>query len=87
MTQPVKIILLHETVLQSIVKDFFTFLTTFVLIGLGVVIGSTVMQVFGAIAAVFLMFSKVMRSIKDFPILTPQKAADYLKANFGVVAK
>lgn len=87
MNQPIKFILLHETVFQAIVKDFVTFLTTFILIGLGVLIGSTVMQVFGAIVAVLLVLSKAIRAMKGFPILTPQQAADKLKKDFGVTAK
>jgi hypothetical protein len=82
-----QIILLHETVGQAIVKDFVTTLSAFVLIGLGVLVGSTVMQVFGAIATVLLVLGKAAGYMKQTPILTPQQAADKLKREFGVVAK
>lgn len=83
MKQP-EIIVLHETVMQSFVKDAITFAMVFSLVGVGVLLDSVAMQWIGGIMAMIGILSSMARMKKE--ITTPQKAADYLYKNFGAIA-
>jgi hypothetical protein len=75
------VILVVESVKQSIIKDTFTFVMVTSLIGIGVFLESTAMQWFGA----FMAMVGILGAIKKYSqkqTMTPQQAADYLRDNY-----
>ncbi len=78
-----KIMLLHETVLQSIGRDLTAYCLIVAVIGTGWYLGSPAMQWLG-----FLMLCcGAVARLKNTPRYTPQQAANKLRADFGVIAE
>lgn len=77
------VVILHETVAQSWMRDLGSFGMALALVGVGWWAGSAALQWVGAIVFFLLMFAKkggiALR-------LTPQEAADHLWDRFGVTA-
>lgn len=83
--EPQSVVILHESVFQSVVRDLFTFAMVVGIIGVGVVVGSSAMQWVGFLMVITFLFAKgLQRKVKS--IKTPQEAAYWLKAKFGVSA-
>lgn len=77
------IIYIHESSLESIFSDCFSFCMAIALISVGVLLRSAVMQWVGAIMFFLILSAKGSGKLKR---LTPQDAADKLKTDFGVQA-
>ena len=78
-----KVLLIRETVWQSLAKDAGTFATVVSIIGLGRWLDSAAMQWFGFVmAAIF-----VMVQASTHETYTPQQAADWLARHCHVRAK
>lgn len=83
MADKVEIIILHETVRQSWLRDAGTFVVIVAVIGTGWLLGSEAMQWCGF---VMLALSSIVRARTHRDRLTPQQAADRLHATYGVRA-
>ena len=59
-----KVIILRETILESIIKDVFTLGSLAVLVGIGVVLSSEALQWIGAIFWMLIFVSKESREVK-----------------------
>lgn len=81
-----RIILLHETALQSWARDASSVASIVVLVGLGVLLDSSAMQWVGAALFFVGFMSRCSKMAKSCERLTPQQAADHLANEFGVVA-
>lgn len=81
--QTPEIILLHETIGESLARNAGTFALIAAVIGTGWLLGSEAMQWLGF---VMLVFAGMARA-KGIPRLTPQQAADYLLRRHGVRAE
>ena len=77
------VMLLHETVWQSVARDITSAVMVVGLIGSGVWVGSTAMQWLGFILFWLVLLVRANSKIR----YTPQQAADYLKERYGVTAR
>lgn len=84
-TDEPKVVLLHETVAQSLLRDAGTFCMLVACMGVGWFLDSSAMQWAGFIMFFLFIFGRVMGTAKNNQ-KTPQAAADWLKEKFGVVA-
>jgi hypothetical protein len=80
-----KVILIHETITQSWLKDAGSALACAAVVALGSWTGSTTAENLGWIALAFLFFCWVKGRDKNEK--TPQEAADYLRERYGVVGR
>jgi hypothetical protein len=83
-TQPT-VIIIRETVAESVTMDAGTFLMALALIGIGALLDSTAMEWTGATIFWLTVVAVACRDQKKTK--TPQEAADILKARFGVTAR
>lgn len=79
----VRVIILHEHWVESLISDSYTFLCLLALLGFGVWVDSIVVQCIGAIMAAAFLFAK-MPSTKTSTKMTPEEAIDFLKLKFKV---
>jgi len=80
-----EVILIHETVLQSWVKDIVSFVSLAGIIGLGWWLDSAAMQWAGFILFALSVMGRARKYMVD-GVTTPQKAADSLHEKYGVIA-
>jgi len=78
-----EIILIHETMWQSVISDTYTFASIIAVIGTGWWLGSSAMQWAGFV----ILSLGLLAWRKNRPRLTPQEAAEHLHQTFGVRAK
>lgn len=81
-----EIIMIRETLMQSILRDAVSVGCAGGLIGFGVLLDSAAMQWFGFVLAAFFLLAVSARTLKASPRMTPQEAADYLRQTYGVEA-
>lgn len=77
------VIVLHETFVQSVVRDAITYIMIIAVIGTGWWLGSDAMQWLGF---VMLCLGAIGRATRTHDRLTPQQAADKLWHEYGVRA-
>lgn len=78
------ILVLHETVIQSWVRDASAYTLTLTVIGTGWALDSTAMQWMGFL--LLIVVAVKLAGVAASKRLTPQQAADYLRDKFGVTA-
>lgn len=79
------VIVLRESMWQSIISDTYSAAAIVAVIGVGVVCGSVVMQWAGFVVLA-LVFSARVSGKKKAATKTPQEAADFLRDTFNVKA-
>lgn len=79
------IIILHETVMQSWLRDIGTFAMTVGVISVGVILNSDAMQWVGAAMLILTAISRAGAILRNTR-MTSQQAADILRDKFGVFA-
>ena len=84
--EKIEIILLHETVKESIINDFTSFFLAVALIGIGVYLQSDAMQWIGFILTAISIMANGLRMKRVMQRKTPQEAADYLLYKYNVIA-
>ncbi len=83
-----EILIIHETVIESVITDLVTIGTLSAIIGLSVyVFESEAMQWVGAIIFFVWLLSRSSKAGRGMGYRTAQDAANYLCKNYGVVAK
>lgn len=80
-----EIILVHESVFQSLIKDFLSALMSILIIGIGVFLKSDAMQWIGFVLSFFSLFAFFSSLCKKTK--TPQDVVDYLYDKYGVIPK
>jgi len=81
-----EIIVVHESVWQSFVKDAISVSLAACMIGVGKLIESNAAQWVGFILFCLTMISIAKRSLDRHGRLTPQGAAEYIRDKWGAVA-
>lgn len=79
------IIVVHESPMQSVIKDTYTFAAVVGIIGVGWLLGSDAMQWIGFVILSVIALARAGSISKKFRY-TPQEAADLLRDRWGVVA-
>lgn len=83
-TQDLKVIILHETLWESILSDIITFGGMILLIGVGIYFESIVMEAVGAIMMGVFLFSRLFLITRKSLTATPEQAIEYLELKFRV---
>lgn len=80
------VVIIHETVIQCVLRDLVTVVGLVALIGIGVALDSRAMQWCGFILGMLALFTRVGR-VPGIYRCKPQEAANILKEKFGVTAQ
>lgn len=80
---PDQIVIHEENFWLSVVRDTYTFLIAFALIGAGVLLDSAAMQWMGFVLTALFLIAKAS-GLKSRAMKTPQEAANYLWDKYGV---
>lgn len=80
-----EIIMITESVWQSLGRNISSLCSILIIIGIGVVLHSNAMQWFGFWIAMITIFAKAWNKTKGYK-KSPQEAADYLFKKFNVKA-
>lgn len=81
-----KVVIIRETIMESVISDGVTFLMAVALVGMGWFIGSTVLEIVGAIVWFAFIVNRANSFYKD-KTKTSQQAADWLLKEYGVSGK
>lgn len=89
MSEEKSVLMIHERWSESLIKDAGSFATVTGIIGLGWWLGSDAMQWVGFIMVCLVALARLgsMKAHSGKWRYTPQEAADYLSATYGVKAK
>jgi hypothetical protein len=80
MSDKTKIMLIHESVVMSWLRDASTFALFFALIGIGWFIGSSVLEVVGAIVAFITIASTPLKEKSKFTVAEARAELDKIEA-------
>ncbi len=77
-TEP-EILVIHETVAKSRLRDLGTFVWVSAIIGLGVVLDSSAMQWFGAIVAFIILLNRARGAVRRVDVAGARKLLDEIE--------